>query len=59
MFRNKKFNNKHNFFRKIIFWFIVRTFLLLTWVGGNPVEDPFILLGQFLTFSYFFSFFII
>ena len=30
-----------------------RTFLLLTWIGGNPVEAPFILIGQILTSIYF------
>ena len=28
--------------------------ILLTWLGGNPVEYPYILLGQIITLNYFF-----
>jgi ubiquinol-cytochrome c reductase cytochrome b subunit len=36
-----------------IFWIITNTFLLLTWIGARPVEDPYILTGQILTLIYF------
>lgn len=38
---------------QIIFWLILITVILLTWIGARPVEDPFIFTGQFLTCIYF------
>nr|WDA93943.1 cytochrome b [Neorhodesiella sp.] len=38
---------------KILFWFMVITVILLTWIGARPVEDPYILMGQILTVIYF------
>ena len=38
---------------QILFWGIVRTVILLTWIGARPVEDPYILTGQLLTVVYF------
>lgn len=43
---------------QILFWIIVVTVILLTWIGARPVEDPYILLGQILTILYF-SYYII
>jgi len=43
---------------QILFWFFVSNFFLLTWIGARPVEDPFIILSQILTITYF-SFFLI
>nr|YP_009527957.1 cytochrome b [Plutella australiana]AYN50570.1 cytochrome b [Plutella australiana] len=43
---------------QIIFWFMVSTVMLLTWIGARPVEDPYIITGQILTVLYF-SYFII
>lgn len=43
---------------QVLFWLLVADCLLLTWIGGRPVEDPYILLGQIFTVFYF-SFFII
>jgi ubiquinol-cytochrome c reductase cytochrome b subunit len=40
-----------------LFWLILITVILLTWIGARPVEDPFILTGQILTCVYF-SYFI-
>ena len=42
---------------QIMFWTILITVLLLTWIGARPVEEPFILTGQLLTCIYF-SYFI-
>jgi ubiquinol-cytochrome c reductase cytochrome b subunit len=36
-----------------LFWRIVSTVMLLTWIGARPVEDPYILVGQVLTVAYF------
>nr|WPY71341.1 cytochrome b [Gampsocera sp.] len=38
---------------KILFWMMVTTVFLLTWIGARPVEDPYILVGQILTIIYF------
>lgn len=43
---------------KINYWFFVVSVILLTWIGINSVEPPYILTGQILTFIYFFYFFI-
>lgn len=39
--------------RKIYFWFLVVTVVLLTWIGARPVEEPYIFTGQVLTVFYF------
>nr|QLY90303.1 cytochrome b [Simulium angustipes] len=38
---------------QILFWSMVGTVILLTWIGARPVEDPYILTGQILTVVYF------
>lgn len=38
---------------QILFWSIVTTIILLTWIGARPVEDPYIIVGQILTIVYF------
>nr|WJZ53034.1 cytochrome b [Melanodexia sp.] len=38
---------------QILFWLMVITVILLTWIGARPVEEPFILIGQILTVIYF------
>ena len=38
---------------QILFWVIVVTVILLTWIGARPVEDPYVLIGQILTVVYF------
>lgn len=43
---------------QILFWIIVVTVILLTWIGARPVEDPYVLIGQILTVVYF-SYFLI
>lgn len=43
---------------QILFWLIVSTLILLTWIGAKPVESPYIFTSQLLTISYF-SYFII
>lgn len=58
------FTQKRNFrcitfypLSKALFWTFIITAVLLTWIGGMPVEDPYILIGQILTAVYF-SFFL-
>nr|YP_009653393.1 cytochrome b [Gasterophilus nasalis]QCG71539.1 cytochrome b [Gasterophilus nasalis] len=43
---------------QILFWIMVTTVILLTWVGARPVESPFVEVGQILTMIYF-SYFLI
>nr|YP_010879513.1 cytochrome b [Libythea lepita]WHE44877.1 cytochrome b [Libythea lepita] len=43
---------------QMLFWFMIITIFLLTWIGARPVEDPYIITGQLLTVFYF-SYFII
>nr|YP_009029770.1 cytochrome b [Maruca vitrata]AHY24054.1 cytochrome b [Maruca vitrata] len=38
---------------QIMFWMMVTTIILLTWIGARPVEDPYIIVGQILTILYF------
>ena len=43
---------------KFIFWMIVGTVFILTWIGAKPVEDPYVFIGQLFTVIYF-SYFIL
>nr|YP_009002436.1 cytochrome b [Paracymoriza distinctalis]AHH30686.1 cytochrome b [Paracymoriza distinctalis] len=38
---------------QFLFWTMVITVILLTWIGARPVENPFIITGQILTIFYF------
>nr|QNV47322.1 cytochrome b [Ricania speculum] len=38
---------------KPMFWIFINTFILLTWIGMRPVEEPYVLTGQILTIIYF------
>lgn len=46
--------NRWNISKKLIFWLFVFSFIFLTWIGSLPVEDPFIFIGQIISFIYFF-----
>nr|QQQ88865.1 cytochrome b [Hyalella tiwanaku] len=38
---------------KALFWFFIMVVLALTWIGMRPVEEPYVMTGQVLTFFYF------
>ena len=42
--------------RKRAYWYFVSFFFILTWIGGNPVEPPFIFIGQLVGALYFMYF---
>ena len=46
-------------FHQFFFWLFFSDFWLLTWLGGKPIEEPFILLGQICTGYYFLYFLVI
>nr|YP_010227811.1 cytochrome b [Cryptocercus tianbaensis]UDD86571.1 cytochrome b [Cryptocercus tianbaensis] len=41
---------------QMMFWVMVNMFMLLTWIGARPVEEPYVLTGQILTVMYFLYF---
>nr|YP_010960690.1 cytochrome b [Euprotomicrus bispinatus]WNH38171.1 cytochrome b [Euprotomicrus bispinatus] len=44
---------------QILLWTLVANAIILTWIGGQPVEQPFILVGQIASTTYFSLFLII
>lgn len=44
---------------KFFFWFFIMDFIILAWIGGKPVEEPYYTIGQIATCFYFFYFLIV
>nr|YP_009257176.1 cytochrome b [Sinobatis borneensis]ANG44201.1 cytochrome b [Sinobatis borneensis] len=44
---------------QILFWVLVTDTIILTWIGGQPVEQPFIIIGQIASIIYFFVFLVL
>nr|AWM97538.1 cytochrome b [Philander andersoni] len=36
-----------------LFWMLTANLIILTWIGGQPVEQPYIIIGQWASISYF------
>lgn len=52
--RNLKIKGSRNYFpRQILFFIFISSILILTWIGGRPVEHPYETIGQSFTLVYF------
>nr|YP_009695437.1 cytochrome b [Diaphanes pectinealis]QEJ81667.1 cytochrome b [Diaphanes pectinealis] len=56
IFKKKMKSNSFYPMNKTLFWSFMTTNIMLTWIGANPVEEPFIMTGQILTIMYFMYF---
>lgn len=54
IYKIKRF--KFYLINQILFWNFIRIFIILTWIGARPVENPYILIGQIYSTLYFLYF---
>jgi len=52
-YSNKIRNAQYRPLYRVIIWLFVAIFVNLLWIGGNPVEFPYVFIGQVLTVLYF------
>nr|ACT80189.1 cytochrome b [Asphondylia rosetta] len=55
---SKMKSNQFYYLSKLNFWFFFINNILLTWIGMQPVEMPFIFIGQMLSIFYFMFYFL-
>nr|ARO70440.1 cytochrome b [Ctenosaura clarki] len=56
---SKQRSNTFRPFSQTLFWLMVTNIIILTWIGGQPVEHPFIIIGQLASAFYFLLFLVI
>nr|QTV22626.1 cytochrome b [Betta smaragdina] len=44
---------------QFLFWVLIADMVILTWIGGMPVENPYIIIGQVASFLYFLLFLVL
>jgi ubiquinol-cytochrome c reductase cytochrome b subunit len=52
-------DSSQRFYHQLYFWLFFSDFWLLTWLGGKPIDEPFVSLGQACTGYYFLYFLVI
>ncbi len=50
---NKTSRSRTNITRQQHFWLLITSFLILTWIGNSPVEEPYTYIGILSTITYF------
>nr|YP_009945170.1 cytochrome b [Monomorium pharaonis]QOE17528.1 cytochrome b [Monomorium pharaonis] len=46
-------------FSQVMYWMFINIFIMLTWAGAQVIEDPYVMVSQFLSIMYFMFFFLI
>jgi len=59
IFNHKRQRRRFYPISQVIFWVFSSLCVLLTWIGGRPIEEPFDFLGQIFTFLYFFMYIVL
>nr|UVU30552.1 cytochrome b [Euceros kiushuensis] len=58
-FKNNLFQGNSFYpYNQFLFWFFINIFIVLTYLGAQPVEYPFTLISQILTIMYFMFYFV-